>query len=162
MNYRIETLQEKKLIGKIRTMSFVKNTTVELWQSFMPRRKEIKNVVGTELYSMQIYQLDYFKNFNPSVEFKKMAAVEVADFESIPDDMQSFLIPAGLYAVFHYKGDNRNAATAFQHILGTWLPNSIYELDTRPHFEVLGEKYKNYDSNSEEDIWIPIKEKNRQ
>ena len=108
---------------------------------------------------MQIYKLDYFKNFNPSVEFEKMAAVEVTDFDFIPEGMQTFIIPTGLYVVIHYVGDNRNAATAFQHILGTWLPNSIYELDTRPHFEVLGDKYKNFDSNSEEDIWIPIKEK---
>ncbi len=39
------------------------------------------------------------------------------------------------------------------------LPNSEYELENRPHFEVLGEKYKNNDPNSEEEIWIPIKKK---
>jgi AraC family transcriptional regulator len=32
-----------------------------------------------------------------------------------------------------------------------------YELDDRPHFEILGDKYKNNDPNSEEEIWIPIK-----
>jgi len=32
-------------------------------------------------------------------------------------------------------------------------------LDNRPHFEVLGEKYKNGDPESEEEIWIPVKEK---
>jgi AraC family transcriptional regulator len=37
------------------------------------------------------------------------------------------------------------------------LPKSEYELDYRPHFEILGEKYKNNDQLSEEDIFIPIK-----
>jgi AraC family transcriptional regulator len=39
------------------------------------------------------------------------------------------------------------------------LPNSNYHLDDRPHFEILGEKYKNADPGSEEEIWIPIKAK---
>jgi AraC family transcriptional regulator len=30
-------------------------------------------------------------------------------------------------------------------------------LDQRPHVEVMGEKYKNNDPDSEEEIWIPIK-----
>jgi hypothetical protein len=28
-----------------------------------------------------------------------------------------------------------------------------------PHFEVLGDKYKNNDPSSEEEVWIPIKPK---
>ncbi|MEP1984886.1 MAG: GyrI-like domain-containing protein, partial [Maribacter dokdonensis] len=40
-----------------------------------------------------------------------------------------------------------------------WIPNSEYQLDGRPHFEVLGAKYKNNDPNSEEEVWIPIKAK---
>jgi AraC family transcriptional regulator len=39
------------------------------------------------------------------------------------------------------------------------VPASNYDLDDRPHFEILGDKYKNGDPNSEEDIWIPIKPK---
>jgi AraC family transcriptional regulator len=44
-------------------------------------------------------------------------------------------------------------------MLTEWLPNSAYALDDRPHFEALGEQYKNNDPNSEEEIWIPIKPK---
>ena len=47
-----------------------------------------------------------------------------------------------------------------QHIFTRWLPESNYRLDNRPHFEVLGERYKNNDPNSEEEVWIPIKQKN--
>ncbi|MFT5513068.1 MAG: AraC family transcriptional regulator, partial [Bacteroidia bacterium] len=47
----------------------------------------------------------------------------------------------------------------FGYIFGEWIPNSIYDIDSRPHFEILGDKYKNDHPNSEEEIWIPIKEK---
>jgi len=57
-----------------------------------------------------------------------------------------------------YKGSSADNSI-FQYIYGQWLPNSNYLLDDKPHFEVLGEKYKNNDPNSEEEIWIPIKDK---
>ncbi len=37
------------------------------------------------------------------------------------------------------------------------LRRSGYEMDTRPHFEILGAQYKNNDPDSEEDIYVPIK-----
>jgi AraC family transcriptional regulator len=42
------------------------------------------------------------------------------------------------------------------YIFNTWLPQSNYQLAPRPHFEILGEKYKNNHPDSEEEIWIPI------
>jgi AraC family transcriptional regulator len=72
--------------------------------------------------------------------------------------METIILQRGLYAVFDYKGLNTDNSI-FQYILGTWLPTSDYELDNRPHFEVLGDKYKNNDPTSEEEIWIPIKTK---
>jgi AraC family transcriptional regulator len=107
---------------------------------------------------MQVYQdTSYFKNFSPQTMFEKWATAEVSDFNTIPDGMKSFVLAGGLYAVFHYIGDASAAGPTFQYIFGTWLPASEYELDHRPHFEILGEKYKNGDPKSEEDIWIPIK-----
>ncbi len=157
---QIKTLQPKKLIGKKLKMSMVNNQTGILWQSFMPRRKEIKNNVNSDLLSMQIYEQDHdFQRFNPNKTFDKWATVEVGDFENVPDGMETFILEGGLYAVFQYKGDPRNGAVFFQNIFQNWLPNSGYMLDKRPHFEVLGEKYKNNDPDSEEEVWIPIKTK---
>jgi AraC family transcriptional regulator len=157
----IESLPEKKLIGKRLKMSFSDNRTPELWKGFMPRRKEIQNSIGSELYSLQIYEPLFFDNFNPDTEFEKWAAVEVTDFDTVPDDMETFTLSGGLYAVFLYRGVASNAAGTFQYILGTWLPDSDYSLDNRPHFEILGDKYKYEDPDSEEEIWIPVKPKNR-
>ena len=157
MEPRIETLPEKKLIGKRMTMSLANNKTGELWRSFMPRRREIQNGLTSELFSMQVYNRPLDLG-NMNQEFEKWAAVEVADFDAIPDGMETFVLTSGLYAVFHYKGSSTDTEI-FRYIFGTWLPGSNYVLDNRPHFEILGDKYKNADPNSEEDIWIPIKPK---
>lgn len=155
----IITQPEKKLIGKRLIMSFADFKIAELWKSFLPHRKEITNNLGNELISMVVYKPGHFTNFNPTSEFEKWATVEVSDFNNVPEAMETFTLPAGLYAVFHYKGLNTDNSI-FQYIFGTWLPASGYELDNRPHFEVLGEKYKNNDPDSEEDIWIPIRKLN--
>ena len=160
MESRIETLAEKKLIGKRMIMSFSNNKTFELWRSFMPRRKEIQNNIGAEFYSVQIYKPLFFDNFNPTTEFEKWATIEVSDFDTVPDEMETLTLTGGLYAVFLYHGIASSAAKTFQYILGTWLQNSGYILDDRPHFEILGDKFKNEDPNSEEEIWIPIKTHN--
>jgi AraC family transcriptional regulator len=159
MKPRIESLIEKKIVGKRIIMSYTDKKTSELWRSFMPMRKEIQNNIGTELYSIQIYAPLFFNNVDPNTAFEKWAAIEVTNFDTVPDEMETFTLTSGLYAVFQYKGTASGAANTFQYILGTWLPNSEYTLDNRPHFEILGEKYKNNDPDSEEEIWIPIKTK---
>jgi AraC family transcriptional regulator len=128
----------------------------DLWKSFMPKRKEIKNGLNNDFISMAVYKPGYFLDFNPAREFEKWAAVEVSDFNGLPDDLETFTLESGLYAVFDYIGPG-NDSSIFQYIFTTWLPGSDYLLDDRPHFEVLGEKYKNNDPESEEEIWIPIK-----
>lgn len=158
MNPIIKTLSTKKLIGKNLKMSYVNNRAGELWRSFMPRRKEISNNIGSELYSMQVYDEVFdFQKFNPNKNFTKWAAVEVANFEQIPEEMESYILTGGLYAVFTHQGSSLDFQRTFQYIFGVWLPNSDYEVDDREHFELLGEKYKNESPDSEEEIWIPIK-----
>jgi len=84
---RLSTLKEKKLVGKRLNMSLADNKTGVLWRSFMPRWKEITNNRTTDLISMAVYQPGYFADFNPTREFEKWAAVEVADFDSVPYSM---------------------------------------------------------------------------
>ncbi len=157
MQPTIKTLTPKKLIGKKITMSLADNKVVSLWQSFMPRRKEINNTVSTDLISMQVYD-ESFDFTQPSQEFEKWAGMEVTTFDAIPEGMESFELVGGLYAVFLYQGLSTDTSI-FRYIFGEWLISSDYLLDNRPHFEILGEKYKNNDPSSEEEIWIPVKTK---
>ncbi|WP_339864558.1 GyrI-like domain-containing protein [uncultured Algoriphagus sp.] len=159
----ITTLPVTKLIGMRVHMNFITNRTQELWQKFMPRKNEIEGKVSNEQYSVEVYSsLSYFDQFNPATNFEKWAAVPVATIEDSPVGMESLIIPAGLYAVFPFKGLASEAPAMYQHILGNWLPNSKYQLDNRPHFAVMGEKYKNNDPDSEEELWIPIKPKSHE
>lgn len=82
MQPQIKTLNEKKLTGHFIEMSFTENKTFQLWNGFMPKKKEIKNTIDANLYSLEVYPENYFDNFNPSNSFHKWAAVEVSSFES--------------------------------------------------------------------------------
>jgi AraC family transcriptional regulator len=158
MESKIIQLAEKKIIGIRLKMSFDDYKVTELWKSFMFHRKEIHNNLTNDLISISVYNETFFENFNKSNVFEKWAGVEVSDFKSIPDNMDPFTLERGLYAVFDYKGSSSNKSI-YDYIFSSWLPSSEYHLDYRPHFEVLGAKYKNNDPTSEEEIWIPIRQK---
>ena len=159
MTPRIETINEKKLVGKRMTMSYADYRIGELWGSFMPRRKEIQNNLTNDLISLVVYSPTHFNAYKPTNEFERWATVVVENFNNVPDEMETYILPGGLYAVFHYTGMSTGISSFYQNIFTGWLPNSKYILDNRPHFEVLGAKYKNNDPTSEEEIWIPIKQK---
>lgn len=154
----LNTIPEKKLIGMKVRMSFMNNRTFQLWSTFMPRRKEITAALNNDLVSLSKYDPDFvFNEQHLEREFDKCAAIEVSSQSMIPSGMEPLLIPAGLYAIFHYKGAASKSESFFRYIFSGWLPDSGYTLDnTRPHFEILGDKYKREDPESEEDIWIPV------
>jgi AraC family transcriptional regulator len=157
MEAQIKILTEKKLIGKHINMSFMENKTFQLWSSFMPERKEIKNAVDSNLYSLEVFPQGYFDNFDADRTFEKWAAVEVKNFDTIPSEMESLIIPTGIYAVFMHRGPATEGYKTYHTIFTEWLPNSEYTVDDRPHFAVMDERYKKDEPDSEEEIWIPIK-----
>lgn len=154
-------LKERKLIGMRITTSLSENRTKELWQAFKPRVSEIINMIGIEFYSVQVYDSPPgLHGLHPSTSFEKWAAVEVNNFSSVPPQMFQHIILAGKYAVFMHKGTVPEFYKTAQYIFGSWLPSSVYELDDRDHFEILGEKYLGpMHPDSEEEVWIPVKSK---
>ena len=147
----------KLLAGVRRRTSFVNDLTSELWREFRSRESEIEGRVGGESYSVKVYDSAYsFSEFDPGAEFDKWAAAEVILRPGALDTMD---VPAGKYAVFAHRGPASEAPRTFTYIFGQWLPNSEYEPDLRPHFEVLPEGYDPFDLNAEEEIWIPIRDK---
>jgi AraC family transcriptional regulator len=149
-------MEEKKLVGCYKKMSFLNNMTKELWQGFMPKRKSILSVIGKELYSVEVYPSDFFEKYDPGKEFEKWAAVEVSENSIAPEGFGPLLFPKGLYAVFLHKGPASEGPKTYQYIFTQWLPASGFKLDNRPHFAVMGEKYRQDDVASEEEIWIPV------
>ena len=158
MQATTERITGKKLVGKRVRMSFADYRVGELWKHFMPARPEIGNRLSEDLISLAVYPPAFFSAFQPNAIFEKWAGAEVADFSRIPAGMATLEVPGGLYAVFHYKGLSGDPAP-FRYIHESWLPRSGYELDHRPHFEILGKNFRNHDPDSEEQIWIPVKDR---
>lgn len=141
-----------------RRMSFLHSDIPSLWQTFMPLKKEIQPIKSTFLFSLEVYDdISYFEQFDAGKEFDKWAAVEVEEHTKLPEGMQKLVIPEGTYAVFVYKGLPKEAFKFYQSIYNEWLPASGYQIDHRPHFALMGDKYKKDDPDSEEEIYIPIK-----
>ena len=161
MFLRIENLPAKKLIGKSIQMSYAENKTFELWQSFMKTRHQIKNRVDDHLYSLQDFGTHPFHTLTTNTVFTKWALAEVREPYDLPQGFEVYNFTGGLYAVFLHKGAQNDFEKIFEYIFRAWLPASGYEIDNRPHFELLGAAYKNNDPASEEEIWIPVKEATR-
>lgn len=152
MNPKIVTITAKHLVGMSSAMKQNEYHKIpQLWQRFMPQKRNIVKLLNQELLAVQVYEnmLDFDK------PFKIYAAAEVSNSDNLPDDMEAFTIPKGEYAVFLHKG--MNAAKTYQDIMTKWLPQSGYAIDDRPHFQIMGAKYKNGSENSEEDFYVPIK-----
>lgn len=157
MKNRIEIIEKKLLVGKHVEMSYINDGTMALWQSFMPARQQIQNRVDSSYYSMQIYpsRFDY-SSFNSDIKFTKWAAVEVADHDHIPSQMEGYTLEAGTYGVFTHVGPASKFEQSIRYIHEIWLPESGYEIDERERFEILGEGYNPLDEKATEEIWIPI------
>lgn len=158
---KIVEIKDRELIGmRVRT-TLSENKTFELWQKFKPRVKDIKDRSDTDFYSVQIFEKGLkLEQLTPQTEFEKWAAVQVENFDNIPDKLEVLTIPNGKYAVFIHHGTPQEFAKTSAFIYGVWLPTSEFELDERPHFEIMSADYRPNDPNAEEEVWIPIRKKN--
>ena len=166
MENRIETLEPTLILGKSLEMSLSNDRTMELWKSFGPLVKTIKNRKNRSLISMQRFDQPFDpSNLDPEASFTKWAGAEVSDqkpgvpVENHSPDLALYEIKGGLYAVFKHVGPASEFGRSLGFIYGSWFPSSGYELDHREHFEILPEGYQPHDSEAEEEIWIPIRKK---
>ena len=158
MQPRLVNIKDKQLVGKSCRMSLVNNKTSELWKDFMTIRSKIPIQPFRELIALQVYDVDHFNSFDPTKEFDQWACIEVENSKAIHQELTPFLLTGGLFAVFNYKGRSTDHSI-FEYIYGTWVPQSKFQLDDRPHFQVMGKKYSNNSPFSEEEIWIPLRNK---
>lgn len=157
-SFEIIDIQEKILVGKKIKMSLSNDKTLVLWKDFKSGISVIHNRLNSNFYSVQIYDSDLnFVDFKADTIFETWASVEVIDHSKIPDGMEQLIIPKGKYAVFLHKGTAKEAFKTNSYIFGTWLPKSKYQLDDRPHFQVMELHYKPDDPESIEMFWIPVR-----
>lgn len=114
--------------------------------------------LGGETYSVKVYNASYsFSSFDPAAEFDKWAAVVVSEASGVPNGFEELIISAGKYAEFVHTGPTSAARKTFGYIFGEWLPTSGFELDLRPHFEILPEEYDPFSVDATERVLIPIR-----
>lgn len=120
----------------------------------MKERSAMPERFGNRYFSVSQYPLEYFGHFDPSKEFVKWATMETPG--NAPDTMETLEIMDGTYAVFIHHGPAALAFKTFHRIFNEWIPNSEFNIDQRPHFEIMPEGYKADDPNAMEEVWIPI------
>ena len=157
----IVEIDDKKLLGISMHTSLADDKTGILWQKFMKQKNSVQNKKSQDLYSVQVYDEGFIAGqFNSQSIFEKWAAVEVEDYSEVKDDLKGLSLPGGLYAVFTHVGTAKEFPKTAKFIFENWIPKSEYQIDDRPHFEVLGKDYKGPDNpESIEKIYIPIKSK---
>lgn len=159
MTYRIVETEDIYIIGVNAKANFqnISEITPQLARQFMPRVKDITARKDNYTLSLQNYKLFDFKKFNPTETFEKWIGVEVNNFNKVPNGLSTLRIDSGKYLVIDFKGSIAEFIKFWQNIHSTWLPNSEFELDNRPHFEKLPPSYNPMQEENKEEIWIPIK-----
>ncbi|NRB00743.1 MAG: AraC family transcriptional regulator [Rhodobacteraceae bacterium] len=69
-------------------------------------------------------------------DLQSHAGVVVGDGAPITEPLTEVALPEGRYAVMHYKGPYAGLHAAYQHLYGTWLPDSGEEAGDHPPIEV--------------------------
>ena len=159
MKYRVVDSEEILVVGLKAKANFqnISQVTRQLAKQFMPRLDEVKFRKDTFTLSLQNYTHFDFKNFNPNEVFEKWIGVEVTNINDVPQSMQTLSISLGRYLVIDFKGSISDFIKLWRDIHSSWLPNSEFELDNRPHFERLPPSYSPTQNVNEEEIWIPVK-----
>jgi AraC family transcriptional regulator len=95
---------------------------------------------------------------NENVLFTEVVAVEVNEYDSLPELFVPKTLKGGRYAIFTHKGSLALLQKTFDYIWGTWFLNTKETLDCREDFELYDERFLGYDHpNSQIDLCIPIR-----
>ncbi|MCB0645958.1 MAG: GyrI-like domain-containing protein [Saprospiraceae bacterium] len=144
-----------KLTGLSINMSLENDMTGYLFSKFMPLMMRIGLPMPVEVFDIRSYPAGFYTNFNPKKEYKKAAMIRLAEGYQMPAEFDTFEIPEGLYAIFEYNGA-KEANSAFDYIFSEWFPSAPFEIDDRPHFDIIL-PMKRQDEDAKQRICIPIR-----
>ena len=82
--------------------------------------------------------------------------IAVASSKPIENDLEEYIIPSSLWAIFSGEGSSQSIQELEKRIVTEWLPTSGYEYGNAPDIEV----YLNADpENAKYEVWIPVSKK---
>ena len=121
-----------------------------LWDRFVTMMGTIPGQVGHVSYGVCC-------NADGAGGFEYIAAVEVADFGALPDDLGRIELPARRYAVFTHAGHVSGLPAT---VRGVWraLPTLGLAVASAPDFERYGPAFDGRTGMGEVEIWIPLKD----
>ncbi|WP_427107767.1 AraC family transcriptional regulator [Lysinibacillus xylanilyticus] len=96
--------------------------------------------------------------FQDDGQFSFIVGEEVAKYDnSINDNFVNTQIPEGKYAEFKIDGSVESVQNTRRYIYGVWLPNSNYERNNGPDFEITDVVNSVFPNAMKMKIYIPIK-----
>ena len=124
----------------------------EVWSGFKPEMDGVPNRVGK--LGFGIYEAYY--EAGEEVGFTYWCAVEVNNFDEVPEGFQAREIPEQQYAVFLHRGPLPNLHKTLKYIWGSWLPKSKYEYVSSPELEIYPANYVATEKDAELQLYIPV------
>lgn len=129
----------------------------QLWESFITRAKEIGGTINNRaFYGVCECICEGPCKCGMGGDFLYIAAVEVSEFDGVPEGMVTKTIPAAKYAVFIHKGSLDGLCDTMNSIYCKWIPESKITPNQKFCFEYYDERFDN-SPNSELDIYVPVK-----
>ncbi|MGE7915796.1 AraC family transcriptional regulator [Lysinibacillus xylanilyticus] len=97
-------------------------------------------------------------NFQEDGHFSFIIGEEVQKYDiSLKGNFVNFEIPEGKYAEFKIDGNSEHVQNTRRYIYGVWLPNSNYERNSGPDFEITDVVNSTFPHDMKMKIYIPIK-----
>ena len=144
---------EFKIVGLKCTTTMSENTIPRLWEDFNKRCCEVKNGQDLWLGVCPYVEMD---SFGDDVPFDYIAGRAVNNFESIPEGMMTWTVPASKYAIFTHKGSLDTLNETYKYIFCIWANKTEYKIAKADQIELYDERFKFGQADSEFDIYIPI------
>jgi len=151
-------LDEIKVIGLNTLVSSNYNVIGHQWERFMERQDEIQNPLYPDVGVGITFDVRRMSDEqNAEYYFYHLVGAPVEGFDSIPQGMTWFVIPAGDYARFVHQDDISTLDKTYGYIYETWFPDSEYEYDNeRVEFEWYDENFQPESEDSEFYIYVPV------
>jgi AraC family transcriptional regulator len=156
MKPKFETRPGFKSVGMMIPTNPGSNEIPELWDKFVPHIDSIPNRINhNTCYGI----INPYGPKESDGEMDYISAVEVDNFDNVPDGMIAGELPESYYAVFTHRGPISNFMETIRFVFGEWLPNSEYTLTGTSELEVYDERFNPTSDSSECEICLPVKKK---
>jgi AraC family transcriptional regulator len=142
-------LNRMSLVGMKITATPMSSEIPLLWGTFAPRMEEVKFTIEPGV------SYGFMSGFNEqSSTFEYMAAVTVAQIDTLPEGMSILVIPKCTYAVF--DSTLATLGATFTYIADTWLKGAGFQSLRSPYFERYDENFDPSESSSKVEVFVPV------